>query len=271
MNTELVEFTKDQVQLVKRTICCPTNREATNDELSLFIGQCKRTGLDPFAKQIYAIFRYDKRLGREVMTVQTGIDGFRVIAERTGRYVGKAATYWCGPDEQWREVWLNEEPPKAAKVVVRKLAGSQIAETPAVAHWSEYADKGKGLWASMPANQLAKCAEALALRQAFPNDLSGLYTADEMEQADAHPLAVADGSAVDGSAVEVVDELPEHASGADAEELDRENRALLDELVNSHGMLPAKAEALFDGHRTLDEKRTLSERLGRMIEKAAAA
>lgn len=189
MNTDLVTFSPPQIELLKRTICRPKNREATNDELALFVGQCKRTGLDPFSQQIYAIFRKDGRTGDERMTVQTAIDGFRLIAERTGKYLGKAGTYWCSTDAKWREVWLETERPAAAKVVVRKLVDGHIAESPAVAHWSEYVDNNSPMWRSMPANQIAKCAEALALRQAFPNDLSGIYTSDEMAQADAQPLA----------------------------------------------------------------------------------
>jgi phage recombination protein Bet len=195
MNTDLVTFSDAQIALLKRTICRPKNRDATTDELALFVGQCKRTGLDPFAKQIYAIFRNDRRAGGEVMTVQTGIDGFRVIAERTGTYLGKAATYWCGPDGEWREVWLESAHPEASKVLVRKVLHEHVVEIPAVAHWAEYVDANSPMWKSMPANQLAKCAESLALRQAFPNDLSGLYTADEMAQADAQPLAVAESVA----------------------------------------------------------------------------
>jgi phage recombination protein Bet len=184
MSSELVSFTDQQVALLKRTICRPKNREATKDELALFVGQCKRTGLDPFAKQIYAIFRWSKREKDEVMTIQTAIDGFRLIAERTGCYLGKSAAYWCGPDGVWKDVWISGEHPVAAKVVVRKVIVDQVSDSPAVAHWSEYADGESPMWKSMPANQLAKCAEALALRQAFPNDLSGLYTIDEMARAD---------------------------------------------------------------------------------------
>lgn len=202
--SEIVTFTDDQVKLLKRTICRPKEREATSDELALFVGQCKRTGLDPFSKQIYAIFRWSKKENAELMTIQTAIDGFRLIAERTRCYLGKAATYWCGEDGEWQDVWLSEKHPEAAKVIVRKVLDGQVAESPAVAHWREYADESSPMWKSMPANQLAKCAEALALRQAFPNDLSGLYTIDEMAQAlrqEQVALTAGDG---DGSARGVV-------------------------------------------------------------------
>lgn len=214
---DIVSFSEPQVQLIKRTICKPRDRDATNDELALFIGQAKRTGLDPFAKQIYAIFRWSGRDKREVMTIQTAIDGFRLIAERTGSYLGKAGTWWCGTDGQWREVWLDDGNPAAAKVIVRKLVAGHEVEIPAVAHWREYASD-QGMWKQMPANQLAKCAEALALRQAFPNDLSGLYTPDEMAQAEApaahvpRPAEVVSGEIIDSepplrASKELVEEL----------------------------------------------------------------
>jgi phage recombination protein Bet len=195
-----IDLNGDALALLQRTICKPKERQATKDEVALFVGQCKRTGLDPFSKQIYAIFR--KSQGEEVMTIQTAIDGFRLIAERSGTYAGKAATYWCGSDREWQEVWLEETHPLAAKVIVRKVVAGTIVEVAAVAHWDEYYDSYSPMWkerkaGGMPANQLAKCAESLALRQAFPNDLSGLYTTDEMAQADAKPLAVVEATAIE--------------------------------------------------------------------------
>lgn len=181
-----VDFTPEQIALVKRTICKPKERDATNDELALFVGQAKRTGLDPFAKQIYAVFR--KSRGQEQMTIQVGIDGLRLIAERTGSYLGQEGPFWCGPDGQWRETWFDKAHPAAAKVIVRKVVAGNVSTTPAVAMWDEYAPsyQGKlmGLWGDKPALMLAKCAEGLALRKAFPNDMSGLYTDDEMSRAD---------------------------------------------------------------------------------------
>lgn len=165
------------------------DKDVTNAELASFLHLCQRTQLDPFSRQIYLIGRWDNRQKRKVFTPQTGIDGYRVIAHRviaeTRHTFGYEDTLWCDSNGQWRDVWLSAAAPSAAKVTVLRN-GQRFS---AVALYREYVQTDRNdtptrMWASMGANQIAKCAEALALRKAFPHDLAGVYTAEEMAQAD---------------------------------------------------------------------------------------
>ena len=180
----------EQLGLINRKTWKGPQPDAPAGVIEAFLMQCRRTQLDPGARQIYAAEMGGK------WTVLISIDGFRLIADRTGLYRGKKKTLWCGADGVWKDVWLSDEPPAAAKVTVMREGFTEPLE--AVATYAGYCPrdnktkelKPSGQWETNPSNQLAKCAEMLALRQAFPNDLSGLYGTEEMDQARTAPARV---------------------------------------------------------------------------------
>lgn len=192
---------------------------APNPDLAVFLNFAQRTGLDPFARQIYMIGRNSQ--GGKKWTIQASIDGLRIVAERSGDYAGQVGPEFCGSDGVWRDVWIGTEPPVACRVGVLRQ-GFQ-APLYAVAYWDEYVQMSQGkptsMWASKPKLMLAKCAEALALRKAFPNDLAGLYTADEMghpeTRAAAAPAAASWQPSADDNA-EVIDVITGEISDAPA-------------------------------------------------------
>lgn len=158
---------------------------APQADLAVFLNFAQRTGLDPFARQIYMIGRRSKAGDNWITkwTIQASIDGLRIVAERSRQYTGQVGPEFCGPDGVWKDVWVSNLPPVAARVGV--LRSGFDAPLYSVAYWDEYVQTDRdgnptSLWKSKPKLMLAKCAEALALRKAFPNDLAGLYTADEM-------------------------------------------------------------------------------------------
>ena len=215
--TKQISFSEDQIALIKKQIA----PKATNDELQLFLYQAKRTGLDPITRQIYCIHRKVKDGNgnyTDRMTIQVSIDGFRVIAERSGDYAGQGE-----PEFMERDGKLI-----ACKVPVFRFRGEQRYQVSVgVAYWDEYVPKEgqDSMWRKMPHTMLAKVAEALALRKAYPQDLSGLYTTEEMQQADVkEPTVVDDTRTVDELHKEYMTLLAEYiAIDPKAKDLDPDN------------------------------------------------
>lgn len=177
-------FTAEQVEIIKNSVA----KGVSDQELAYFLEVCRSTGLNPLHRQIYAIMRKSKDKDgnwRESMTIQTGIDGYRLLAHRSKRHVGT--------DDAIYDTETAPHPNKATVTVYKHVAGQRCPYT-ATARWAEYVQTFKdkasgdevpsGLWAKMPYLMLAKVAEALALRKAFPAETSGLYTDEEMMQAD---------------------------------------------------------------------------------------
>ena len=179
---EGVKITRGQIDLIKRTIFIG----ADDDEMRLFFYECRRRGVHPMDRLIYPVVRKDKTGNRRV-TFQMGIDYLRAAGEETGRYVGQKPMQYGTPIKQgeinvpeWAEAIILRKDPETGEVV----------EIPHRTYWKEYypgEDLGF-MWRKMPMNQLGKCAEAGALRKAFPRKLGGLYINEEMEQAEAVPF-----------------------------------------------------------------------------------
>ncbi len=192
MTTELTttDFKPSELALITNTVA----KDATPDELKLFLYVAGKRGLNPLTRQIHFVKRGAQG------TIQTGIDGFRLIAQRTGQYApsGKATQF---------------EVDKAGKLISATVFGNKIVngtafEFSATAYFSEYAPMLPNgqlfpMWQKMPRTMLEKCAEAKLLRKGFPEELSGLYADEEMHQADAQPISVV--AAGDGATTTVTD------------------------------------------------------------------
>jgi phage recombination protein Bet len=202
----------------------------------------QRTGLDPFARQIHMIGRKDEDSpGGKKWTIQTGIDGFRLISERHPQYAGALDEEWCGEDGVWRDVWTGRQPPVAARyTVLRKDWPNPVR---AVAHFNEYAQRKYNgdltkRWATAPAQMIAKCAEALARRRAFPQDLSSVYADVEVDHLDNPPPVI-----VQAERDQAPDE-PDWDGEISAHETAGDREALVDLWKLARGMRPNDTDLL---------------------------
>ena len=190
------KLTRSQVELIKSTIA----KDASDDELRMFIQVCKGAQLNPFLRQVHLVPRWDSKIGATVRTIQVGIDGFRAVAESGGQYAGNDDPAYKG--ELTIEYGLKEKKkvvvPLQATVTVYKAMNGQRYPFTATARWAEYypGEKIGFQWHIRPYLMLGKCAEALALRKAFPKLLSGMYAQEEMDrtaQTDNEQKKVVDG------------------------------------------------------------------------------
>lgn len=158
------------------SVCPPGSKD---HEVAALIYNMVRTGLDPLARQIYLVSRGGKS------SVQTGIDGYRLIADRTGQYIGSDDPVYDEGLTQYEMIKSGREHPETATVTVSKVVNGIVGKFTATAAWSAYyPGESQGyMWKKMGMLMLAKTGEALALRKAFPAELSGIYISEEMMQA----------------------------------------------------------------------------------------
>lgn len=179
------------VAMLKEQLMSSKDGEVTNAELVYFATVAKSTGLDPAKREIYAIFRNTKQKDgtyKPKMSIQTGIDGFRIAAERGGQFGGsKEPEFVYDPDQKITVNYsgTNKTVPNTAKVTVYKVFKDRVLETTRTANWADFypGDSQGNMWKKFPEVMLAKCAEAQALRAAFPN-LGQLYLEEEMQGPD---------------------------------------------------------------------------------------
>lgn len=184
------KLTRKQIDTIKEQFA----KGASDVELQMFLYVCQRTQLDPFSKQVHLVPRWDSKLGKDVRVVVVGIDGLRSTAERTGAYAGNSDPEFG--DEKEIEVTKKDYRtkqesvtramvPSRATVTVKKVVQGIVCDFTATAKWEEYypGDRQGVMWLKMPENMLGKCAEAKALRKAFPAVMGGIYVPEEMHQA----------------------------------------------------------------------------------------
>jgi len=181
------------------------------DSIKLVVSYCKASGLDPMQKPVHIVPMWDSKSGAMRDVVMPGIGLYRTQAARSGEYAGVTdAEFGADVNENIGGVTITY--PVSCKVTVKRLmANGTIAEFSATERWKEnYAVKGgkeksiapNTMWIKRPYAQLAKCAEAQALRKAFP-ECGSQPTADEMEG------KILEDQAIESTATVVKDLKPE--------------------------------------------------------------
>lgn len=178
---------------------------ASDESVKLVLGYCRASGLDPMQKPVHIVPMWDSKESRMRDVIMPGIGLYRTQAARSGEYAGITEPDF-GPDVTENIGGVETTYPAWCRVTVkRKLPDGSVAEFTAVERWKEnYAVKGgkeksiapNAMWLKRPYGQIAKCAQAQALRMAFP-EVGSSPTADEME-----------GKSLDMGAAEIVENTP---------------------------------------------------------------
>ena len=190
-------FGIDQLQWIVLTEVIFPN--ATSDRsVEMALAYCKVRNLDVFKRPVHIVQVHDDVAMRTVDTVWPGISELRTTAMRTGQFAGFDQTEF-GPDQEARIGGVMLSYPEWARCTVhRVLAHSRVAFVGPKVFWSESYGRDtmdtfspNSIWRRRPRGQLEKCAEAAALRRAFPEELGSEYAAEEV---DGRPLACRTGN-----------------------------------------------------------------------------
>lgn len=262
-----VSYNEQQLQLIKDAYA----RGASDEEFHLFVEIAKHRRLDILKGHMCMIKFKDKQLGRDVFQPVVKIDGYRSLAEGSGQYEGQTSPQWCGKDGIWRDVWLEDVPPAAARVGVYRAGFREPLY--AVARFNSYAQRWpdgnlKGQWGMMADLMIAKCAESLALRKAFPDQLGGTYTDDELAQNTIDMPPEPTTTQPTPARITQLKAAPAVAETGEEKALDE---ALLAHCVKEKGEknAPAFFKARY-ANKSLDEKRALAKSFGLSAEAPAA-
>lgn len=185
MNTELATIPDKQLNEVLRNSLYPG---ASDMALELVKSYCKATNYDIMLKPVHIVPIWNNKVGKMVDTVMPGIGSYRITASRTGQYLGVSEPVY-GPLVTHNFNGFSFSFPEWCKITVKRKVGTIIGEYTALEYWLEnYAAKGgpeksiapNAMWQKRPYGQIAKCAEAQALRKAFP-EVGSQPTAEELE------------------------------------------------------------------------------------------
>lgn len=180
-SAKLIEFSPEELidireMLDEQMAAARITYRVSDAEFRHIITVAEARGLDPRLKQIYVIPYKNRSSGRTIPSIVVGIEGLRIIAARTGLYVGQRGPFYAGRDREWYDMWVGP----ASEVIACKVGvirkGDDVG-TFDVAHMVEYSksdDSGANLWKSIPLTMIAKVAEGRALRRAFPAETAGL-------------------------------------------------------------------------------------------------